>query len=77
MTNKKKRDWREVNIRLGGVSLTEILNQLAEWVEDKAQEVPFKSESETFRREWDFQIAGQLGHFEIMAKISSKSKKGR
>ena len=76
-SKEKKRDWSEADIRLGGVSLKEILSQLAEWVENKAQEIPFKTgESETFRREWDFKIAEQLAHFEIEARISAKNKGG-
>lgn len=73
MANEKNKDWSKANIRLGGISLKEILSQLTEWVENKAQEIPFKKgESTTFRREWDFQIAGQPAHFEIEARISSK-----
>ncbi len=73
MANEKNRDWSKVNIRLGGISLKEILSQLTEWVENKAQEIPSKKgESTTFRREWDFQIAGQPAHFKIEARISSK-----
>jgi len=42
-------------------------------VEGKAREIPFKKGgSETLRREWDFQIAGQPAHFKIEARISSK-----
>ena len=70
-----KRDWREADIKLGEVLLKEVLSQLIEWVEDRAQEVPFKAKGETFRRQWDFQVAGQPGHFEIIAKISPKQKK--
>ena len=73
MANEKNKDWSEVDIQLGGIRLKEILNQLTEWVENEAQEIPFKKgESATFRREWDFQIAGQPAHFEIEARISSK-----
>lgn len=73
MANEKNRDWSEANIRLGGISLKEILSQLTEWVENKAQEIPFKKDgSTTFRREWDFQIAGQPARFKIEARISSK-----
>jgi len=72
-SKEKKRDWSEADIRLGGVSLKEILSQLAEWVENKAQEIPFKTgESETFRQEWDFKVAEQSAHFEIEARIPSK-----
>ena len=72
-----KRDWSEADIRLGGVSLKEILTQLTDWVENKAQEIPFKAdESETFRREWDFKVAEQTAHLEIEARISAKNKGG-
>jgi len=73
MVNAKNRDWSEADIFLGGVRLNEILSQLVEWVENSAQEIPFKDgESETFHREWDFQIAGRPAHFKIEAKISSQ-----
>ena len=73
---KNEKNWKEDSVRLGGIKLKEIFDQLAEWIEDKVQEVPFKGGSETFHREWDFQIAGQLGHFEITAKISQIKRKG-
>lgn len=71
---KPKRDLAEADIRLGGISLKEILSQLTEWVENKAQVVPFKGGSETFCQEWDFQVAEQPAHFKIIAEISSIQK---
>jgi len=71
MGNEKKKNWREADIRLGGISLKEILSQLTEWVEDETQKILFKGGSKIFQREWDFRIAEQPSHFKIMAEIFS------